>query len=267
MREFKHTEFVEAYLEDQLQGEKLEQFESQLAHDKELSELVSQAKLGHQVIGLAAREELRTKLKAIHQEEIGGTKRVLFSPFLKYAAAIVLLVSIASLSWIYFSSQSSYSNLYAENFEAYTNLLTVKGGGTSEEQSLVDAAMYQYDTKNYEKANLAFEELLKYKPDNDTILFYYGISSLGAEENELAISLFTQLLRQDESLFFRFGHAQWYLALAYIQEAGNIEDSKLEEDKRARKQLVILCKEILTEIVEEQGDYAVAAQKIIDKLD
>ncbi|MCF8371832.1 MAG: hypothetical protein K9H64_09430 [Bacteroidales bacterium] len=266
MKDFKNTEYIEAYLEGKLVGKELGHFEQLVAVDEQLSEMVLKAKNGLDAIRIAGQIELKKNLLEIHNTEIGESRNFILPTFLKYAAIFVGIASIAILAWYSFSAKNNYSNLYSQNFEAYTNLLTVKGGNSaSSEQSLVNTAMYQYDLKNYENANIAFQKLVTYKENNDTILFYYGISQLGTGQIEEAIALFNQLLEQKESLFYRFGHAKWYLALAYLNEAGKIQKTKGNEEELSA--MIGQSKRLLKEIVVENGDYSDNAQKILKKLE
>lgn len=268
MKDFKNTEYIEAYLEGNLDGKEHEQFEQSAAVDEQLSEMVLKAKNGIDAIKVAGQMELKKKLQKIHDTEIRASRNFILPAFLKYAAIFVGIASIAILAWYSFSAKNNYSKLYSQNFEAYTNLLTVKGeNSSSSEQSLVNTAMYQYDLKNYENANMAFQKLVAYKENNDTILFYYGISQLGAGQIEEAIALFNQLLEQKESLFYRFGHAKWYLALAYLDEAGKIQKSKSKENNKELSAMIGQSKRLLKEIVAENGDYSENALKILKKLE
>jgi tetratricopeptide (TPR) repeat protein len=268
MKDFKNTEIIEAYLEGELAGQEQEQFEQSMAVDEKLAEMVQKAKNGIQAIRIAGQMELKKKLQEIHDSEISTAKVRMLPVFIRYAAVFVAVASIAIIMWYSFSSQNNYSNLYSQNFEPYTNLLTVKGESDgASEQSLVNAAMYQYDLKNYDNANQAFQKLLTYKQNNDTILFYYGISKLGSGQAAEAISLFHQLLEQKESLFYRFGHAKWYLALAYLQEAGKYQDSDSSADNSEVEGLINQSKKLLTEIVAENGDYSNNAEEILQKLE
>ncbi|MEA3443135.1 MAG: hypothetical protein U9R19_00260 [Bacteroidota bacterium] len=267
MKDFKNIELVEAYLNGELGGQDREQFEQVLKQDKELSQLVESASNSIDAIKMTGHHQLKKKLQEIHNEIIHNTKTLFLPSFLKYAAIFVAVVSVSILAWYSFSESNNYSNLYSDNFKAYTNLLTVKGGNGSEtQQALVNNAMYQYDLKNYEKANESFEELLSYKQNNDTILFYYGISQLGAGEYNKAIVLFNRLLEQKESLFYRFGHAKWYLALSYLNEAGELQKSEKQENQKKVIQSIERSKNLLKEIVAENGDYSDKAKKILYKL-
>lgn len=267
MKDFKNIEIVEAYLECEITGQDHEQFEQAMAVDEKLSEMVLNSKCGIQAIRIAGQMELKIKLQEIHESEIGTSKVRMLPVFMKYAAIFVAIAFIGILAWYSFSAQNNYSKLYSQNFEAYTNLLTVKGEniGTSE-QSLVNTAMYQYDLKNYENANRIFQQLLTFKQNNDTILFYNGISQLASDHTEEAIFLFGRLLQQKESLFYRFGHAKWYLALAYLKEAGKVQNSKSLEKEKEMAELVKQSKKLLTEIVAKNGDYSADAQKMLQKL-
>lgn len=268
MTDFKNTEIIEAYLDGELSGDEQKQLERTLEEDKELAEKVLNAKGATAAIRLAGKQQLKLKLQEIHDEEISTQKQFALRPFLKYAAIFIAIASIATVSWYTFFSQNQYSDLYSQNFTAYTNLLTVKGQNSSESlQALVNTAMHQYDSKNYADANKSFKNLLAYKQDNDTILFYYGISSLGAGQVDEAISLFSKLLEKHESLFYRFGHAKWYLALAHLNKAGEIQKQDKDTNKVELEKELARSKKLLQEIVAENGDFSSSAKEILKKLE
>ncbi len=266
MKDFKNIEIIEAYLEGELVENDREQFEQTMNQDEELTRLVEKAKTSIKVIQLTGHFELKKKLQEIHHDMVHASKKVVLPTFLRYAAIFIAIISIAIVTWYTLADQKNYSNLYADNFEPYTNLLTVKGENNNATlQSLVNTAMYQYDLKNYENANKSFKELLIYKQNNDTILFYFGISCLGAGETQQAIDLFGQLLEQKESLFYRFGHAKWYLALAYLKDAGELQILDLPEKSVKIDHRLTQSKILLEEIISEQGDYSDKAKKILQQ--
>jgi len=267
MKDFNNIEIIEAYIEGNLIGPELEEFEQNLKTNEEFNTLVTNSINTITALKFTARAELKKNLQQIHLENTNQTKSHTISLFLKYAAIFIAVLSISTITWLSISNTTNYTNLYSSNFEAYTNLLTIKGeNGNASLNTLVNNAMYQYDLKNYEIANQLFEQLISLKQNNDTVLFYYGISSLGSGETTKAIELFSQLLEQEHSLFHRFGHAKWYLSLALIREAGKIQDENNLDNNNLAEQNIDKSRKYLEEIVSENGDYSKKAKKILNKI-
>ncbi len=264
MIDIRNTDNIEAYIDNNLEGKELEEFEMLLEQDEEFAEIVSNIKAGIVAIEVIGHNEMKKKIKKIHRnmKQRNNTK---IPYLLKIAAIFVGIASIAILSWYSFSAKHNYNNLFADNFEPYTNLLTIKGETQAyNEQSLINNAMYQYDLHDYTKANESFKKLLTYKKDNDTVLFYYGISKLGAGEVDDAIVLLNRLLEKENSLFSRFGHVKWYLALAYLNDAGELQKAGKPEKEINEK--LSKSKKLLKEIVADNDDFADDARKILKKL-
>ena len=262
MIDIRNIENIEAYIDNNLEGKELEEFELVLSQDDDFAELVENIRAGIYAIDAIGHSE--KKVKEIHRnmKQRNSTK----IPYLfKIAAIFIGIASIAILSWYSFSAKHNYNNLFADNFEPYTNLLTIKGETQAfDEQSLINNAMYLYDLHDYMKANESFKKLLTYKKDNDTVLFYYGISKLGAGEVDDAIVLLNKLLEKENSLFSRFGHVKWYLALAYLNDAGELQ--KVGKSEKEINEKLSKSKKLLNEIVAENGDFAKDASKILKKI-
>ncbi len=255
---------IEAYINQKLPDKEVKEFEALIKSDAEFADTVENIRTGIYATNIIGREELKRKLKVIHKNM--KHKKSGLSIFLKVAAIFIGISIISFFTWYSISANQNYNNLYANNFEPYTNLLTVKGKTQNiDEQALMNNAMYNYDLHNYSKANEFFERLLIYKQDNDTILFYYGISKLGANEVEDAIILFNQLVKKEKSLFFRFGHAKWYLALAYLNNAGKLQEGNHPKDEI--NNTLNKSKLLLQDIINNNGDFAVDAQRLLKKID
>lgn len=76
-------------------------------------------------------------------------------------------------------------------------------------------AFQAYEQNRYHEATLLFENVLKENPDDD-LLFYTGASALADNQPEKAIIYFTELLKDQNSLYRT--RTQWYLSLAYLKK-------------------------------------------------
>lgn len=266
MKDNQDLYLIEDYLNNKLEGQSLIDFRNRLLNDKEFKDLYDDHKASFVIVNIAGREKLKKQLYDIHNNmDKSGHKNTL-SVLFKIAAVFIGILAVSSLLYYSLSFENNYNRLYSDNFEPYTNLLTTKGeSDTSDEQILTNNAMYEYDMKNYNKANLSFKRLLELKKNNDTVLFYYGISKLGAGDSEEAIKLLTNLEKDSLSLFSRFGHVKWYLALAYIKYLDELKIAGNTDSEKVNSSL-IRCKSLLNEIIIDNDDYSSEAEKILKKL-
>lgn len=267
MKDNQNIELLDAYLENILSDEQQLQFDQKMASDSEFANMIENAIASDRLIKLAGRENLKRKLIGIHENMNSRNSSSIISIVLKIAAVFIGIISVSILVWYSLSPIQNYGTLYANNFEPYTNLLTVKGETSAiDEQSLLNKAMYQYDKHDYHNANLSFQRLLEIKRNNDTVLFYFGISRLGAGDSKEAIELLQRLERNKTSLFSRFGHVKWYLALAHLNYADEISSSFEPNIDKVNSNLD-KCKSLLIEIVDENGDYSNEAEEILEELE
>lgn len=206
----KQFEAIEAYVLGTMPATERVLFEKEISADAEL-----RAEVGLQ----------RENMLAI---ELGGVSRVLkelgneqareehrhagasaWRPYLKYAAAVALLV-IGGIWW--FSRPTIGERLFAEHFTADPGLPVAMGA--SNDPSFQDA-MVAYKLGAYQEARDKWSPLLQADPTNDTLRFYIASASLAMEDVKTAIPMFEQLAGERASAFS--ARSQWYLFLAYVK--------------------------------------------------
>ncbi len=169
------------------------------------------------------------------------------SPYRRWAIAASVLLVIAFSSIIALNLiQGPAQKLFAEHFEykAYPDMI-VRGAG--EELSTAEKlAISAYNAENYEVSTEHFKTLSKKYPDNIKYNLFLGISHMGSNNPEKAI---TALERTpfDKSSFCN--DINWYLGLAY-----------LKVKNRAK------AKEIFTKLAVVDCYYQQAATAILSKL-
>ncbi|MBC8490235.1 MAG: tetratricopeptide repeat protein [Bacteroidetes bacterium] len=165
----------------------------------------------------------------------------------KIAASIALFLTITVVLLIIFRHGKTNEELFAEYFKPYTNIITTRNQLSDEYNKLMSNALYYYETREYNKANIFFLELTNEGITNDTLMFYYGISSLGNNDPSKAINIFEMILTGQGRTFFQ--QAEWYLALAYI--------------KNGDKEKAI---EMLEKLIDNNTYYKTDAKKLIKEL-
>jgi hypothetical protein len=255
MKELEIIEKIELYLEGKLQGEELLQFEELIKNDKEVSNLFLCYKQAIEEVQTYSRSEIKERLKLIHQEVVSEENtffnRIKNRTPLRIAAILIGFAILTSPLIIYVSThqQNKTEKLFVTNFAPYMNLTTQRGGDDSQQRSVLqNAAMHFYNNREYTKAIVNFEEMFKSqtKPDS-LVLFYYGISCLGAQQHQKAIEVFTKL--SSDKNYIMYQQSKWYLALSYLKTHDKVTTSR-----------------ILKEVIEEKGDYTSKALNLLEEL-
>jgi tetratricopeptide (TPR) repeat protein len=252
MNDIKRIQQIENYLHGEMEGETLREFEELLLQDESLVEEMENYKKAVEGIRINSRDELKDRLKSIHDEVIGAqySRRMYAMKALRVAAVIfgVLILAVPSYYFYHQNNLNQSERLFAENFSPYMNITTQRGLDENKENILEKAAMYYYNNKEFEKAIINFEEILKTKNKFDpTILFYYGITCLAANQNEKSIGIFSKLATDKNYLLWE--QSQWYLALAYVK-ANNLN--------KARETLNLIAK--------ENGQFSIKAINLLYEL-
>jgi hypothetical protein len=255
MKELEIIERIELYLEGKLKGKELQKFEDQLKNDKQTGDLFLCYKQAIDEIQSYSRNEIKERLKLIHEEviseKISVFRRIKNSTPLRIAAILIGFAVVSSPVYLYLSSnqQNKTEKLFYTNFTPYMNITTQRGSDDMQQRSVLqNAAMHFYNNRDYNKAIVNFEELFKSQSTPDSlVLFYYGISCLGAQQNQKAIEVFTKLSSMKSYLFYE--QSKWYLALSYLQT----------HDKESTVRT-------LKEIIEEKGDNTSKALHLLEEL-
>ena len=255
MKELEIIEKIELFLEGKLQGEELHHFEELLKNDKDVSNLFLCYKQAIEEVQTYSRSEIKERLKLIHQEVI-AEENTFFSRIknrtpLRIAAILIGFTLLTSPLIIYMSShqQNKTEKLFVTNFAPYMNITTQRGGDDSQQRSILqNAAMHFYNNREYPNAIVNFEELFKSQANPDSlVLFYYGISCLGAQQHQKAIDVFTKLSSKKNYILYE--QSKWYLALSYLKTHDKVSTSR-----------------ILKEVIEEKGEYTSKALHLLEEL-
>ncbi|TSE03454.1 MULTISPECIES: tetratricopeptide repeat protein [Aquimarina] len=209
-------ENIDAYLNGNLVGADLELFENTLKLDTELQEEVEKYRLIKEALKDKDIINFREKLKDIDREieeekvrEIQPKKS--FKTYYRIAAIFIAIVGISSLFWIY-----QEPDLYAQYYVPYPmNELT-----RSSEESTIEVlkeVSLQYKRKEYQKTIPVLERLIQEYPNDDRLKLYLGNSYLNTDQEEKAITLFQNIVKNDTL----HNDALWFLSLAHVKTENN----------------------------------------------
>ena len=142
-----------------------------------------------------------------------------------YQVAAAVLV----LSFLLFKSLTpSYSGdavyqRYYEPLEA--NSFTLRGNSENANVKLQEGVNF-YLSKDYSKAELAFNDLQKINQNLPEALLFAGLNQMEKNNFVAAITLFSDLLSAEDQFI---PEAQWYLGLCYIKTGDNLKALSLME--------------------------------------
>ncbi|HIC32524.1 MAG TPA: tetratricopeptide repeat protein [Flavobacteriaceae bacterium] len=240
----------EDYLSGNLDENATNAFETRLETDKAFKQSFNiykdiSAHLDHKIGNEEKTMDFRANLDSIshnyfsklnaQQEEVESKKTFSFYK-LAIAASVALLLGFFVFNQ--FSGDPSYSDF--ANYDQIS--LTVRG----ENDALLKDAETAFNTKNYEDAELLFNQILEEDSSNIEIQLYKSISLVETNQFSEADELLNGI-SEGNSIYKN--KAMWYLALSKLKQ----------EDFEA-------CKTVLKNIPEDTEDYK-QAQKLLNKLD
>ncbi|UAB74146.1 M48 family metallopeptidase [Mesoflavibacter sp. SCSIO 43206] len=240
----------EDYLSGNLDENATNALETRLETDKAFKQSFSiykdiSAHLDHEIGNEEKTMDFRANLDSIshnyfsklnaQQEEVKVKKS---SGFYKFAIAASVVLLLGFFVFNQFSGDPSYSDF--ANYDQIS--LTVRG----DNDGLLKEAETAFNTKNYEEAELLFNQILEQDSGNTEIQLYKSITLIETNQFSEADELLKGL-SEGNSIYKN--KAMWYLAL-----------SKLKQDN------LEACKNVLKNISEDAEDYN-QAQKLLNKLD
>ena len=240
----------EDYLSGNLDKDATNAFETRLETDKAFKQSFRIYKdisvhLDHEIGNEEKTMDFRVNLDSIshnyfsklnaQQEEVETKK-----PFSFYKLAIAASIALLLGFFVFnqFSGDPSYSDF--ANYDQIS--LTVRG----ENDALLKEAETAFNTKNYEEAELLFNQILEEDSSNTEIQLYKSITLIETNQFSEADELL-KAISEGNSIYKN--KVMWYLAL-----------SKLKQDN------LEACKNVLKNISEDAEDYK-QAQKLLNKLD
>lgn len=237
-------DLIEHYLDGSLSDTERLAFEERVSREAELRAQVEEMTLIREGIMRASRKEVLKSLKELEATlpEVETPVIALWrNTWLQVAAGISLLAVCAYLLW---PRPQEPTQLFAEYFEPYPNIIMPTVRGVVENDSTVKAQAFRaYDQNDYELAIQLFEKL---STQDEAVLLYLGNSYLASGQPEKALLLFEKVLNNYDVFDEQ---AEWYVAVSYL---------KLEEREKARA--------ALQKVVARESSYKSKAQLILDKL-
>ena len=210
----KKDEWIQKYKQGKLtNAEKLE-FQALVQNDAEFSKDLAEYEKMQRAISAHEKDVLKARLQQLETTQ-ETTLPKSTKNYKRLAIAIVLILCVGLIGNYFLQQANRSENLYATYFEPYPNAL-VPVTRTDGEISQKSAAMYAYETKNYEKAIEILDTLLQHTNDQrNAIVFYKAMSLQNLNRVEEAVVILEEL-KTTETQFLP--QVYWYSALISIKQ-------------------------------------------------
>ncbi len=229
---------IQDYLQGKLSADARLNFEEQMESDVSFASEVREVQNLKLAIETSEREDLKNRLQ---QLERAKTRKAWFGK-LAMVASVVVIIGLGSVLLL---GKPSGKTLYADNFEAYPNVMAPITR-SSEPTMKEDYYFVVYEKGKYTEAIVGFKQLLE-DDDNQDVRFYLGMALLNNGEKDKALN---ELQKIDKEKTDFYPQNLWYQALIHLE-----------------KEDYIKARELLQELIENDTNYKKKeAKEIINKL-
>jgi tetratricopeptide (TPR) repeat protein len=248
MKTIDFSYFIERYNAGEMSDTEKQWFLRELEGNEKLRHEVALRRQTDEILNNQNVISLRNKLSAIEKQRKEAEKAVPNKRkpvYIRYAAAIVVLVIIGSLT-LFNPKNLTSEDILNRYYKAYEPPTSQRSA-----QSVADAdftlALEFYNTHDYDKAAVLFNKVLENKPNDMQTLLLQGVSNFEEKRYPDAKQSFGKVIDDKNNLYI--DQAQWYLALCYL---------KTNETNKAKQLFKIIGK--------EEGIYRNDASKILKGL-
>lgn len=243
-------EKIDAYLNGDLTGKALEQFEQHLRSDQDFAAQVNLFKnidaalVDEEALALQQQTESlgMEYFNQIEKKEAKIKKLPFYRRPLSIAASVIFLVACGMIWWLVNSSGDSVSNeaLFASHYEPYSLSNLVRGG--VDQNTIYDQAMDAYSSSDLTNATRLFQTHIANKPNDMMAIFSLATVYLQQSPPALddAARYYQAIINDGNSILV--SQAQWYLALIRIKQddresaKGLLEELMTSEDSKLMEQ-------------------------------
>lgn len=242
---------IERHIDKQLDETEKATFTQRMANDMDFNAAVKSYEEAILSIKLANEDKITAILKE-EQAKLNPAKVIPLNKknpktlsILRGSLAAASIAALLIVAYWFFTKDTikPLSLLVAANFEPYPALGITRGANDNNVKS---EALRTYAVNDFKNAIPLLQKAFEVERDT-MLLFYKGIASLGANESNNAVAIFTGL---EDQQTIPSEMVEWYLALAYIelgqkekalpllQKVGNTEG----ENKGKANQLLVKLK-------------------------
>lgn len=211
-------ELIERYLNNELEGQALTDFEEKLQNDQSFREQVEDVRT---ISAGIERAVLKENMESFHSEMPPETPVININRrklFLKIAVAACFIFGFV-LMFNYYQNDPN-EKLYQAYYTPDPGLPTVMGSSNEYD---FNEAMVDYKRENYASAIQKWSALYEDSPGNDTLNYFLGMAFMASDEVDKAVPFLESVSTETESEFYE--DALYYTGLYHLKK-NNIELAK-----------------------------------------
>lgn len=214
MNRMKYTEWIDSFVDGELDEASKQKFEAELAVNRDLA---MEFRLEKDVTAALAQEDIidfRAKcMEAQNEINLADKKLVRIVHITRrywYAAASILTIGLIIGGMLLFNP-GEYSS--EKLFKMYYKSGETIGLSRSGNVDMAEALRY-FSKNDFQTAEGLFEKILVSDPSNFAVMYYAGISNIELKNYPQAIQLFNSIINEGDNLYTE--NAEWYLGLTYL---------------------------------------------------
>ncbi|MGC6431969.1 MAG: hypothetical protein ACON5F_13065 [Jejuia sp.] len=234
----KSEKLIAKYVKGELTSEEQKEFDNLINTNPDFKLEVEEYRDIHQAFKIKESEDLKGYLKSIDETE-KPPKTNKYGKLIAFLTAACLIIG----AFFFLDRTPSPDEMYASHFEVYPNVLQpiVRG-----ETATSSDAFRAYENKNYNDAEVAFQNLLKTNKDVN-LEFYYAMTLLNQNKFDQAKAILYNLKSKQQDFL---AETYWYSALVAIKQNNfisakkdletltNIDPSFKQKDREALFQVI-----------------------------
>lgn len=214
MNRVKYTEWIDAYVDNELDPAGKAEFEAALKSDGDLALEYSMEQDMEKILMDADLLDFRAKCIIAQNEQKNSTKRLagmiqLTRKYWYAAASVILIAFIAGALLLLHPGEYSGEKLFKLYYKSGETIGISRTGSVN-----VAEALLYFGRRDYLKADKLFEQILVNDPGNYAVMYYAGISNIELKNFPRAIQMFEIILQDNNNLYTEL--AEWYLGLSYL---------------------------------------------------
>jgi tetratricopeptide (TPR) repeat protein len=209
----KYTEWIDNYVDGELDAAQMKDFEAALSSNKELAVEYRMEKDIQDALNDSEILDFRAKCLAAQEEVKISTskmgKLVHLTRRYWYAAASLVLIALVAGGVLLFNPGSYTGEKLFKMYYKSGEAMEFRSGNVTMAEALLSFGKSDYST-----AAQLFDQILANDPNNYAVIYYKGISNIELKDFASAIQSFQKILDDNNSLYTEY--AGWYLGLSYL---------------------------------------------------
>ena len=203
---------IDDYLLNNMTHQEQLEFEKAMTTNDALKKQISIRSIEIKGIKLAGRDQLKNRLKIIHdQTQKAPTKKRNLLPYVSGIAAAIALLLAAGF-YLFIDNNTNPEALFTQHYEPYVLSLSSRDAADNQIAQLSE----YYNNKNYKAALPLFEKILTDDATNARMLLGAGICNLELNQFMEARKHFSTIISINDIRLQDM--AKWYIALSFLKE-------------------------------------------------